>query len=113
MIQVKTMTLIDGKWFVSYYCDNMCFNNTFVVCIDENLKNIEKIYIFSKEDIIEHGRGITITNNPSHSRTRWYDEFIIDEKPYNEVFHSFMSFIDGRKFLGIEDIKKWSKMVKL
>lgn len=110
MIQVKTKRFVDDMCFLNYYNDNLHFDVTFIICLDENFENIERMYIIHIDDIIDH-MSVSITKSSSPSRTHWYEKFRIDEQLYNEVFCDFMSFINGRTFFGIEDIKKWFGMM--
>lgn len=57
----------------------------FIVCMDKNWKVIIQVYRFPTKDII-HRTGITIYNNPS--RRVWYEDYKIDEKPFNDIYHS-------------------------
>ena len=107
IIQVKTRTLIEGEWEVSHFND-MNFDYVFLICMDYIWKNIERVYIFPKEEIIAR-RSITISKNPS--RGTWYDSlkngYRIDDKPYNEAYQDIMRFLEDKKYFGVEDIKKW------
>jgi hypothetical protein len=108
IIQVKTRRLIEARWQVSQF-ENLNFDHVILICIYG--KNIERIYIFPKNEAIKR-RSLTIYKNPS--RGTWYDNpkngYRVDEKLYNESYQSLMSFLGDRKYFGIEDIKKWMKL---
>lgn len=49
-------------------------------------------------------QNVTIYGNSKSSK---WKKFRIDEKPYNDVYHSLMSHLKDKKFFGIVDIKEW------
>ena len=107
IIQVKTRRLITDKWQVSF--ENFNFDHIILICIDG--KNIERIYVFPKKEMIKR-RCIAIYKNPS--RSTWYDNskngYRLDEKLYKESYQSIMSFLGDKKHFGAEDIKKWMSL---
>lgn len=63
------------------------FDNMIAYCMNKYMTNIERVYIFPWNEVTIR-KSITIYKNPSTSRSHWYDEYIIDEKPYNDSFHN-------------------------
>lgn len=63
------------------------FDNLIFYCMSKDRKNIERVYIFPKKEIITRS-GITIQKNPI--RTVWYEKYRADEKPYNDAYHSLL-----------------------
>ncbi len=63
------------RWDTEYSKD---FNNLIFYCASDNMKNIERIYIFPKEEIMKR-KSIIIYKNPT--REVWYEQYRIkDEK---------------------------------
>lgn len=64
------------------YCDTFFF-----VCMDRSKpwKNVERVYVIPKDIVIKRS-SITIYKNPS--RSAWYEDFRIDERPFNDVYHN-------------------------
>lgn len=60
------------------------FDNMIGHCTDRYMRNIEKTVIIPKFEIMKRG-NIRINKN---NRYGWYEEYIVDEKPYNDVYHS-------------------------
>lgn len=55
--------------------------------MSKDRKNIERVYIFPKKEIIIRN-GVTIYKNPT--RAVWYEKYRVDEKPYNDAYHSLL-----------------------
>ena len=104
IIQVKARTLKNGKWNVGTYISEEIFDYVVLVCMDEYWRNVERIYIIPRQELINR-TGFAVVKNPS--RPTWYSGYKVDEKPYNDAYHSFLEYLKGRKYFGIEDIKKW------
>lgn len=62
------------------------FDYLFVICMSEDMKNVERVYIFPKKVILDRN-SIRIYKNSS--RGTYYDKYRIDEKPYNDAYHNF------------------------
>lgn len=60
------------------------FDHLIFYCMDKNKKNIERVYIFPKEEVIKRPK-VTIYK---HSKSGWYHQYRIDESPYNDTYHS-------------------------
>lgn len=60
------------------------FDSLIFYCMSKDRKNIERVYIFPKKEIIIRN-GVTIYKNPT--RTVWYEKYRVDEKPYNDAYH--------------------------
>jgi hypothetical protein len=61
------------------------FDTLFAVCMSKDYKNIERIYAIPI-DKLPATRGLTIYKDPKIKP--WYEQYRIDEKPYNDVYHS-------------------------
>lgn len=81
------------------------FDTYFLLGYDENRENIESVHIIPNKDWIYNLVKITIVRTPS--RISKYDQFKVDPKPYNNVHHDIMDFLEDKKYFGIKDIKKW------
>lgn len=70
------------------------FDFIIIVCMDENRpwKNIERIYKIPYRDVSDQ-KSITITKDPSRI-VRSYEEFRIDEKPFNDTYHNMEMYIN-------------------
>lgn len=84
------------------------FDTYFLLGYDENRKNIETVHIVPNKDWVFNLSKITIVRNSS--KISKYDLFRIDAKPYSDAYHSLMEFLKDKKYIGIEDIKKWLEM---
>lgn len=82
-IQVKYSSLRYGEWKFSGI--NEGFDTLFLLCMSKDYKNIERVYIFSKNDTGNRS-CIKIIINPS--RRAWYEDFRVDEEPYNSTYHN-------------------------
>lgn len=58
------------------------YDNLAVICMDMSEKNVERVYIIPRKEAIKVSR-INLTKAPSI-----YDRYRVDEKPYNEAYHS-------------------------
>lgn len=99
IIQTKGAILrLQGRYKERYYYGwnnrwdedhNKGFNNLIFYCADREMKNIERIYIFPKEEIIKR-KSVIIYKNPS--REVWYEKYRIKDekivKQVNEIFHN-------------------------
>ena len=89
MIQIKSSALEfgDGFKYYEWKFDKIKLENcntVFLVCMDKNYKNILRVYKISSEHI--HIEYIRI--NP-HTEIKWnWNDFRIDEKPYNDTYHN-------------------------
>lgn len=111
-VEVKTMSLnVLHKQWGSGKIKHKNFDTLFLVCVDqyEPWRNILEIYAIPKKVV---GNRKTITIRKDLSKTAWYLRYRIDEKPYNEIFHSLMEFLKDKKYFGINDIKRWLEIRK-
>lgn len=60
------------------------FDYLIFYCMDKDKKNIERVYIFPKEEIIKRPK-VTIYK---YSKSGWYYPYRVDESPYNDTYHS-------------------------
>lgn len=102
-IDVKSRSLNYGMWSFSTRKKIDCDTN-FCLGFDIYRENIASIYIIPNDDVM-HNTGITIAKDSS--RTPKYDKFKVDPKPYNDAYHSLMSFLKDNVYFGIENIRKW------
>lgn len=77
------------------------FDTLFALCSDKYLRNIERVYAIPEVEL-EGICNTTIVKNFSK-----YEKFRIDEKPYDNAYSSIKSFFNGRKYVGVDDFKKW------
>lgn len=73
------------------------FDNMIGHCTDRHMKNIEKTVIIPKFEISKRS-NVKIYRNDEY---RWYEEYIVDKKPYNDVYHNLneedLSILENRK----------------
>lgn len=90
---VKIKTLKNGEWHISMGTNRIGkqkFDTSIILCMDryELWKDVEIVYAIPWK-IIENRKitsGFTIIKGSS--RYLWYEEFRIDERPFNRVYHS-------------------------
>lgn len=100
IIQSKFRSPNYGDFGVNFGIEHN-FDTLFVLCSDKCMKNIEKVYAIPESEL-QGIQGTTIVKNFSK-----YEKFRIDGTSYNDAYHSLLLFLNGRKYIGIEDIKKW------
>lgn len=83
-VQVKTHVLNREGWsFSNIKLEN--YDTIILLCMDEYRKNIERVYIIPSVCVVGP-TGITIVKYPS--RGFRYEKFRVDERPYNDSYHS-------------------------
>lgn len=96
-IEVKTATLNikSREWYFSKFHEKN-FDNLLTLCMDSNKpwKDVKMACIIPWEDAIKR-MTIKIIQNPA--RKPWYHGYIIDEKPFNGIYHNMK--LDNCKFL--------------
>lgn len=77
--------LYNYEWNFSDINSDGDYDTILLLCMDNNKpwKNVDRVYAIPIEAI--NVKCISIYKNPS--RRAWYDEFRIDEKPYNDSYH--------------------------
>lgn len=100
-IQSKLKLPYYGDWYISFGMEHN-FHTLLVLCIDKYMKNIERIYVIPEEELY----GIKTLRILENNNSKW-EKFRIDEKSYNNAFHSLMSYLKHKISFGIEDIKGW------
>lgn len=97
IIQTKgrVYNYIDRRWpFTCFERDHHKeFDHTICYCTDEHMKNIERVYIFPRKEVLKR-TVITIYKDPS--RDVWYDKYIIDEATINKINEIFQKVISER-----------------
>ena len=104
IFQVKFRILLDkwNKWNIRTEISQN-YDSLIALCVYK--ENIDRVYIVPKKEL--HGlTDLAIYKNPSRG-VQWYENFLVDEKPYNDAYHNLMEFLKDKKYFGIEDIKKW------
>lgn len=92
-IDVKTCTLNKKKGIWVSKVIGRAFNTVAILCMDELeiWKDAKKVYIIP-EDKIKVSSCLTLYNNPLGNRqieiNKYYEIFRVDEKPYNDTYHS-------------------------
>lgn len=60
------------------------FDNMIGHCTDRHMRNVVKTVIIPKFEIMKR-ESIKIYKNDEY---RWYEKYIVDEKPYNDAYHN-------------------------
>lgn len=89
--EVKTSSFSKtyGRW--KFNTDRVQeYDTAFLVCMDNNWpwKDVDRLYAIPWEVVVNRNKwSISITKNPSKG-VQWYEEFRIDERPFNETYHN-------------------------
>lgn len=62
------------------------FDNLIVYCMNKDMNNIERVYIFPKKEVIKRS-SIRIYKTSYRS---WYGKYRVDEKPYNDTLRKLL-----------------------
>lgn len=81
-IDIKGPSLINGVWIATGIGKN--FDNLFILCMSNDYNHVIKVYIIPKEFI---GDKINVKIYEGILNIL-YDKFLVDEKPYDDTFHS-------------------------
>lgn len=68
---------------------NKEFEHLIAYCIDVFMKNILRVYIFPKKEVVKR-TGISVSIGIY--RGRWVDKYRINEKSYNDAFHDIIKY---------------------
>lgn len=82
MIQVKLRVSCYGDWYIKFGIEHN-FDTLFVLCMDKNMKNVERVYTIPEEELYGM-KSLTIMGSEN---SKW-EMFRIDEKPYNEAYQN-------------------------
>lgn len=84
-VQIKTSSLLlrEKVWSVTKIGN--FFDTLVIICMSNDFTNVERVYIIPKR-YVGNRSAITIYKNPS--RSAWYENFKMDDGPYNVAFHS-------------------------
>lgn len=91
-VKIRSFDILQGK-YEQWLFDTrreQDYDTLLTLCMDRNKpwKDVEEVYAFPWEIVIYRNKAnITITRN-SLKKDHWYDEFKIDEKPFNEKYHN-------------------------
>lgn len=87
-VKIATFNKRDGRWYV-HKVNKENFDTLLIVCMDqyEPWRNVLKLYAIPSSKI-STSTTITIYENKSIRGSRWYEEFEIDAKPFNDTYHS-------------------------
>lgn len=66
------------------------FDHLIFYCMDKDMKNVERVYIFPWEEVLKRS-NITIYKN---SIGGWYRKYRVDEKPFNDAYHELLEDIE-------------------
>ncbi len=105
-INVKGKVLYYNMWMYDTEGKENC-DTYFLLGYDNNRKNVESVYIIPNKDWVYDLVRMTIIRNPHPSRGSKYDQFKVDQKLYNDAYHSLMEFLKDKTSLGIDEIKRW------
>lgn len=106
IIQTKTKKPdIYGNWHINFGIKHN-FDTLFALCMSNDMKNVGRLYAIPEKEL--YGMlGITICGNPHPSIGSKWERFRINEKLYNDAYHSIRSYLGNKNYFSIEDIKKW------
>ena len=99
-IQAKFRMPYYGDWIIEFGIEHN-FDVLLILCVSKDMKHVDRTYAISEKEL-SGKHMLKIVKN----KKRWED-FRIDEKPYDDTFCSIMEFLKDRKYFGINDIKKW------
>lgn len=103
IIQSKLKVPWYGDWYAHFGGEHY-FDTLFFQCANKSMTNIDRIYAIPEYELHDI-KTISIYRKPSKP-SKW-NEFRIDEKPYNDAYHSLILYLKDKKYFGVEDIKKW------
>lgn len=96
-----------GMWTYATFRKIEC--DTYILLgLSPDYENIEDMRIVPNEGWINGLTTITIVKDSL--KTTKYDQFVADPKCYNDVYRELRLYLKNKKFLGIDDIKKWLKI---
>lgn len=101
-IQVKTKVPFYGNWS-SYFGIEHDFDTLIFLCMSEDRKSIERVYIIPERDL----SCITGVNIVPNEDSKWGKFRLKDVCIYNNMYHSLLSFFGDRRFFDFRDIEKW------
>jgi hypothetical protein len=109
--QVKTPSLDkDKKWHINLGMEHnfdiliiICINGRCVGGVYKVLGSEQELYGETYINIYEDWSNVS----KGGSRFAWVEKYKIVERSYNEAFNSLMTFLGDKKYIGVEDIKKW------
>lgn len=83
--KISSFTQTGSTWnFNTTNLANKEFDHAVLFCMDEYWKNVESVYIIPKEYVDK--RHVKIHREDNNKR--WYKQFRVDEKLYNDVYHN-------------------------
>lgn len=110
MVLVRRINRSEYRWcFSNIKPEN--YDTIVIFCIDKSRKNIERIYVIQSEYV--NSTSITIYERLVSRHSKWEEFRLHDIKIYNDAYQSLISYLGDRKFIGIEDIKKWLNIGKI
>lgn len=87
-VKISSLYARNGQW--QFHTDRIQeYDNLFAICMDKNWpwKSVERVYMIPWEIVVNREKGtVTITKNSYRGPGR-YDEFMIDEKSFNDAYH--------------------------
>lgn len=102
MIQSKFKIPWFADWYAHFGLDHY-FDTLFFQCVSKNMKDVERLYAIPEDELY----GITTISVYNGIKSSKWEKFRIDERPYNECYHSIMLYLKDKRYFGISDIKKW------
>jgi len=105
IMQVKLAEPHYGDWHANYGIWHN-FDTLLVLCRSKDKKIVKRGYSIPVERL-RCGRGITFVGDLSIEKIPWYEEFRIDEVPYDVVHDDLMSFLKNKSYFSIDDIIEW------
>lgn len=109
--QVKGPSLIGRRWHT--YISTYNFDHIWIVCMNRNRERVLRVYIIPELYLCDEN-SINIYEDWSKLRQKskfeWVERFRVNSEPYDNMYKDFMKYISGKKFFGVEDIRKWMKI---
>lgn len=102
-IDVKTLSLIEGRWKASFGGSE--FDTAVILCMDKNWKSIERMYIIYY-DYIDGRTGITFYKNTRFLISKW-EKFRVKEEESNNNYQNLLLYLKDREPFSLEDLKCW------
>ncbi len=108
VIQVKTKIPFYGDWTTNFGEEHN-FNTLFFLCMNENRKVIERIYIIPEKELCDI-TGVSVKYN---GKSKWEKFRLNDIELYNDAYQSLIEYLKDKKFFNFNDIENWLKRRRL
>lgn len=86
-IKLSVYNDIDNRWTTGKIDFKPNCNKVVIICMDKNLKHVDRVYIIPQIVIIE--RGITTAIGIyKNNNIGWYEDYRVDEKSYDNIYQN-------------------------